>query len=608
MSTAPTCATSSSSEGDELVRSVRPGVLVLATAVAVLLFIACLNVANLLLARALSRSRELSIRAALGASRGRLARQCLTESAVLGLLGGAGGLVVAVAILAAFRRFATPLPRIDLGTTGVGWGSTLFPRLDEIGLDGTVLAVTAATAVAVGLAVGLGAALRASRADVFGAIRVSGATGAGGQRTGITRRALVVLQVAGATTLLVGAVLLTRSLRHLLDTDPGYATANLLTFQVALPTASYPDARLQTFAETMAERLRGVPGVVAAGYANQLPMVALRDTAGGLWTTPDAARRGKPDGEDARFVSRDYLAALGIRVLAGRGFTAGDGAGQPRVLLVNQALARRAFPERDPIGQTVYVGRDTAPWTIVGVVSDVRQFGLDRAPEPQFFADLRQWSGGMPLFPTGAYFAVKTLGRPEALVPDIRAVVRALDSDGALFNVARMDDIVASTVTRPRLYAVLIGSVRRPRRTVVGHRRLRPPGLPGRAAHRRIRDPHGARRLARRRARHGAAAGRRAGRRRTPHRPGRRRRTGPSARGSALRRHAVGPDGVCRRRGAVRGGRRRRRSAAGAPGDARRSTGRDPLRVAEPTGCCRPASSGACCWPGSSCAGGCSSA
>ncbi len=398
----------------------RPAVLVLAAAVAVLLLIACLNVANLLLARALSRSRELSIRAALGASRGRLARQCLTESAVLGLLGGAGGLGVAVAALAAFRRFATPLPRIDLGTTGVGWGSTLFPRLDEIALDGTVLAVTAATAVAVGLAVGLGAALRASRADVFGAVRVSGATGAGG--TAHRNRTPRARGVAGRRRHDAAGR------RGAADAQPAPPSrhrsrlrhANVLTFQVALPTATYPDARLQAFAETMAERLRGVPGVVAAGYANQLPMVALRDTAGGLWTTPDASRRGKPDGEDARFVSRDYLAALGIRVLAGRGFAARDGAGQPRVLLVNQALARRAFPERDPIGQTVYVGRDTAPWTIVGVVSDVRQFGLDRAPEPQFFADLRQWSGGMPLFPTGAYFAVKALGRPEALVPEIR--------------------------------------------------------------------------------------------------------------------------------------------------------------------------------------------
>jgi hypothetical protein len=187
-------------------------------------------------------------------------------------------------------------------------------------------------------------------------------------------------------------------------------------------------------------------------------MVALRDTAGGLWTTPDPKRAFAPDAADARFVSRGYLAALGIPVLAGRGFEPRDGAGQPRVLLVNQALARRQFPGRDPVGLTVYVGRDERPWTIVGVVGDVRQFGLDRAPEPQFFADLRQWSGGMPLFPTGAYYVVTTAGPSEDLIPQLRGLVRATDPDASVFNVARLDTILASTVTRPRLYATVFGA------------------------------------------------------------------------------------------------------------------------------------------------------
>jgi predicted permease len=447
-------------EQEQLIAPVRPALLVLSAAAIVLLLIACLNVASLLLARAISRERELALRAALGASRSRLVRQSLTESLLVGGLGGAVGVALAAAGLAAFRTLATPLARIDLGTTGVGWGATAFPRLGEVALDLPQLGATAVVAIATGLAVGLAAALRAARASVVDAMRSAGATAtAGGRRAGRVRAGLVVLQVAGALTLLVGAVSLARSLSRLVDTDPGFATTNVVTFQVALPPATYPDARLQGFAESLADRIGAVPGVVHAGYANQVPMVALRDTAGGLWTTPDPRRAFSPDAADARFVSRGYLAALGIPVVAGRGFEPRDGDGQPRVLLVNQALARLQFPGRDPVGLVVYVGRDPRPWTIVGVVGDVRQFGLDRAPEPQFFADLRQWNGGMPLFPTGAYYVVKTAGRPEDLIPQLRGLVRALDGDAGVFNVARLDTILASTVTRPRLYAVVFASL-----------------------------------------------------------------------------------------------------------------------------------------------------
>ncbi|MGD9906535.1 MAG: ADOP family duplicated permease [Vicinamibacterales bacterium] len=445
-------------EQEQLVGPVRPALLVLTAAVAVLLLIAALNVTSLLLARALARDREFALRAALGASRGRLVRQSLAESLILGTAGGAAGLVVAAAGLAAFRRLASPLARIDLGSTGVGWGATAFPRLGDASLDATIVAAAFALAVVVGLGIGLAAAFSAGRAGVGASIRVGGATAAGGRAGRALRRGLVVAQVAGALPLLVGAVLLGRSLQHLAATDPGFSSGSVLTFQVALPAAAYPDARLQAFAETLAEGLRQRPGVRHAGYANQLPMVALRDTAGGLWTTPDASRAPAPDAADARLVSRDYLAAIGVDVIAGRGFAAGDGAGQPRVLLVNEALARRQFPGLDPIGRSAYVGRDTTPWTIVGVVADVRQFGLDRAPEPQFFVDLRQWHGGLPLFPTGAYFVVATDGRPESVVADLRALVRRLDAGAAVYNVARLDAIVASTLTRPRLYAVALAA------------------------------------------------------------------------------------------------------------------------------------------------------
>ena len=344
-------------EQEELVGPVRPAILVVAATVVMLLLITCLNVTNLLLARALSRARELSVRAALGASRGRLARQALTDSALLGLSGGVGGVVVAAGALAMFRTLATSLPRLDLTTSGPGWGGASFPRLDEMTFDGTVLAFMAALAISTGLLVGLGSALRASRTDIFSTIRATGVAARAGATASTARRVLVVAQVASAMALLVGALLLTRSLQHLLATDTGYQTNGVATFQVALPASAYSDARLLAFSDALTARVRGLPEVQSAAYANQVPMVQLRDTGGGLWTSPDATRKPAPYASDARFISRDYFTALGIRMIAGRPLDERDGPGQPRALLVNQALARREFPGRDPLGLQVYVGR-----------------------------------------------------------------------------------------------------------------------------------------------------------------------------------------------------------------------------------------------------------
>jgi hypothetical protein len=187
--------------------------------------------------------------------------------------------------------------------------------------------------------------------------------------------------------------------------------------------------------------------------------VALRDTAGGLWTTPDAERRPAADAADARLVSTDYFQVLGIPVLDGRGFEPRDGSGQPRVVVVNEALARHEFPGVSPVGLPVYVGRDVQPWTIVGVVGDVRQRSLDRAPEPQFFIDLRQWSPGLPLplFPVGAYYMVKTRVPGSLMLGELRAAVTTLEPEASIINVAPLDTIVRETVARPRLYATLVG-------------------------------------------------------------------------------------------------------------------------------------------------------
>jgi putative ABC transport system permease protein len=440
-------------EQSELVKPVKPALLVLTAAVGFVLLIACVNVANLLLARTAARQREIAIRVAIGAGRGRLIRQMLTESALLALLGGLAGTVFAFGGIRLFQQLATTVSRVDLSP------GLAFPRLEEVGVDTYVLAFTVATCLVTGLLFGLAPALVHSQSDPVRGLRgdSSSALRTNLMRWPGMRNLLVVAEVGLAMVLLIGGGLLIHSLMKLSTVNPGYNPENVLTFQVSLPVARYRDARLRAFAEDLVAHLRSVPGVQGAAYANQLPMVNLSDTAGGLWTTPDPTRGPSPGGPDARFVSRDYLRVFGIRVLAGRGFTENDKEGHPRVLLVNQALVNREFAGENPIGRTVFVGRDIAPWEVVGVVEDVRQFGLDRDPEPQFFAELRQWSGTGPLFPVGAYYAVRTTAEPEAFIANVRGIIRGLDDEAALFNIAPMNELVASTISRPRTFAVLLG-------------------------------------------------------------------------------------------------------------------------------------------------------
>jgi predicted permease len=439
-------------EQDEMVAPVKPALVVLMVAVGFVLFIACANVTNLLLARASARQREMAIRAALGAARGRLVRQLLTESLLLALAGGVSGVGLAIGGVALLRSAATTLARIDLGT------AVNFPRLDEIAVDTGVLAFTLCLSVIAGVLCGIAPAVRESLPGQMDTLRGGVRAIAGFGRGHRTQGVLVIAEIALAMMVLVCGGLLIRSFIQLSRVEPGYDAANVLTFQVSLPADRYPDDRLRAFAEEVVARLGSIPGVRAAAYANQLPMVQLRDTAGGLWRTPDATRKSSPGGPDARFVSRDYLDAMGIRVIAGRGFREEDGAGQPRVLLVNEALARREFGGTNAIGHFVYVGRDTAPWEIVGVVDNVLQFGLDREPEPQFFADFRQLpQKGLPLFPVGAYYAIRMSGAPLTAVADVRRVVSELDEHAKLFNVVPMAQLVATTISRPRMYATLLG-------------------------------------------------------------------------------------------------------------------------------------------------------
>jgi predicted permease len=427
---------------DELVAPVKPALLFLMMAVGFVLLISCVNVANLLFARTAARQREISIRIAVGASRGRIIRYLLAESALLALTGGTAGIVLALGGVRVLRVLGATINRADLGA-----GGAVLPRLDEITLHPQVLAFTLAASVLTAVLCGVAPAVRYSRLSGFDL-----------QPPRRMRGALVVAEIAMAMMLLVAGGLLMHSFVNLARVDPGYDAVNVVTFQIALPGDRYPGPRLKAFAEDVVARLRAIPAVRGAAYANQLPLVGLRDTAGGLRKMADPNSPPVPDGPDARVVSRDYVKVMGIRVVAGRGLGEQDDAGQPGAIVINRALARRQFANENPIGQTVYVGRFPNPWQIVGIVEDVRQFGLDRPPEPQFFIDMRQWPGtGLLLFPVGAYYAVRTTANPAEVIAAARRQVRDLEAEAGLFNAATMEELVATTIARPRLYAVLLG-------------------------------------------------------------------------------------------------------------------------------------------------------
>ena len=435
---------------DALTGPVKPALLVLTAAVGIVLLIACVNVANLLLARTASRQREIAVRAAIGAGRGRLARQLLTESVLLGGLGGIAGIVLAFWGVRLFRGLGATLGRADLSTTSA------FPRLAEVGVDAAVLGYALALSIVTGVVFGIVPALRHSRLEQGEFLR----QGTASPRSRL-KGALVVAEMALATLLLVGGGLMVNSFVKLATIDPGFNPTRLLTFQVGMSGIHRAEEQ-RPFAEALVERLREMPGVQSAAYARQLPMVQLQDSLT-LTTRRNGVEQKFADGADIRFVSRDYLKTMGIPIVSGRSFTAEDGAGRPGVVVINEALARRDFAGVNPIGEVVLFGPPgrQLPFEIVGVAANVRQFGLDRAPESQYFMDIRQVPTDPayrmpPLFPVGAYYTVRATGDSEAVINGVRTVAHQLDPHATIDKIATMEQIVSNSITRPRMYAVLV--------------------------------------------------------------------------------------------------------------------------------------------------------
>jgi putative ABC transport system permease protein len=425
---------------EEMVRTARPTLLVLLGTVGLVLLIACANVANLTLARLSERGRELGVRAALGAGRGRLLRQLLTESTLLALVGGAVGLLVAYLTRDALVQFA----------------ARFTPRAKEVQIDGTVLLFSLAATVVTGLVVGslpgLPAFDRLARA-----LTCDGRT-TGGRAKARLRTALAVSQLALSFMLLIGAALMLRSFAKLQSVDAGFRSDRVLTMTVDLNWSKYvaPDHQadrqriLKTF-DPLWERVRGLPGVVTTGTAWTFPLNSSFTSNGalmieGLHRDGDALPRA-----EYRGASSEYFETLGVPLARGRVFDGHDVDGAERVVVVSQSLARRHWGGDDPVGRRVSGDRGRTWSRVVGVVGDVRQTGLAQEPPDLVYLPFAQAPGY-----TSTLF-VRTSGDPATMADRVREIIRGLDPQAAVSNVRTMDTIRHDALASPRLTAFLLG-------------------------------------------------------------------------------------------------------------------------------------------------------
>jgi putative ABC transport system permease protein len=423
---------------DSIAGHLRTPLFVLQGAVLFLLLIACANVANLLFARATARQREMAIRAALGARRGRLVQQLVTESLVLAALGAAGGLVLAAWGIDLLQA----LGPVDL------------PRLHEVRLDAAVLAFTSLLMLGAAVVFGLAPALHLARPDLVTPLKESARTAAG--RTGPARTLLVGSQIALALVLLVGAGLLIRSFSRVMTVDPGFEPSGVLTVELALPSQRYPDAAQRSaFYRQLLERLAAQPGVEVAGAIRDVLLSRLPNSAPiSIEGRADLseADRNLPIAFDP--VTPDLFRALRIRIVRGRGFTPADDGAAPPVAIVNESLVRRFFPGGDPVGRRVTFGSpddENVRWlTIVGVAADARRSGLDTGPRPELYAPHAQApAADMTL-------AVRTAGDPMMLAGPVRAAVAELDPELPLARVATLDGLVGASVAERRFHMLLL--------------------------------------------------------------------------------------------------------------------------------------------------------
>jgi putative ABC transport system permease protein len=425
---------------EDQVGNIRPVLLILLGAVAFVLLIACANVANLLLARATARQKEFAIRTALGAGRWRIARQLLTESVLLALVGGIVGVLLSV------------------------WGTHLLaaaapasiPRVREIGLDKWVLGFTLLISLLTGMVFGLAPALQVSRTDLNEMLKEGGRGTAGVSAHRVfLRRALVVSEIALSLVLLVSAGLLIESIKHLSEVSPGFDPHGVLTADVSFPrnasTDKEDDQAPARFLSEAEQRIASLPGVRSVGTISDLPVTGNSSVNG------DFNVEGRPPynpGEEPvaefRLVTPNYFLAIGIPLLKGRALSERDNHNAPQTIMINKALADRVFGDEDPLGKRL-LALDGKPHEIVGIAGDARQWGLDRPADPEIYFPFSQIN-----FTSESTLVVRTTGDPAGLVGAVRSAVRDASSDAPVFRVKTMMDVMANSTAQQRFNMILM--------------------------------------------------------------------------------------------------------------------------------------------------------
>jgi putative ABC transport system permease protein len=451
---------------DSLVGDVKPALLVLMGAVGFVLLIACANIANLLLARAASRQREIAVRTALGASRSRLLRQFLTESVMLSALGGLVGLLIAFWSSDALHVV----------------NSRILPRAQEVRLDPAVLGFTFAISLLTGVLFGLAPAMQSAATNLNEALK-EGARGSNeGSARHRMRATLVIAEVALSLMLLIGAGLMLKSLRRLMSVDAGFDPRNVLTMEINLPAGKYVDeeadrkleanayARATDFFNTAIERVRSLPGVDVVGAVSSLPVMGENwGKTVTLYDRPLPASLDQLPHIQYRLVAGDYFKSLGIRMVRGRALTDRDTLQTPYVAVVNQQFAKQHYKNEDAIGKVISVDPPIAllppglavppgyagpqKFTIVGVVEDVKYRSLSRDAVPLVYATFAQNSEGY----TTMYLTVRATSDPLSLVGAVRHEIAQIDKNQPIANIATMESRVSNSVAQPRLEALLFG-------------------------------------------------------------------------------------------------------------------------------------------------------
>ena len=434
---------------ETLVGKVRPMLLVLMGAVILIVFIVSLNIANLLLARASGRQQEMAVRLALGASRGRIVRQMLTESMLLSVIGGAAGIATAVGTLGFILRFVP----------------SNVPRLNEVRIDWAVLVFALLISILTGLAFGLAPALHSAKGALSSAIREGGRGSGYSTKTGRLRDVLIVSELAFAIILMVGAGLLLRTLRDLLQQNPGFNPTQIVTANIQLPnpndskTDPYLDIpRRATFDRELLRRIKAFPGVELAAITSALPTTNTNPSAvGGLanesFAIEDRPVESSQDLHAERIrISPDYFKVLQSTLLRGRSFTEGDEDGKPLVAIIDETTARKYWPDRDPLGRRVRFARDaTKPWTtIVGIVKDIKSDGLDIDGVPHIYVSTYQDSSKR------LSVVLRTSLPATLLEPQIRHEIQSIDPRLPVFNVSSMNDVLDRSLASRRLSADLV--------------------------------------------------------------------------------------------------------------------------------------------------------